>query len=92
MLENDNLTFIRETDESGEISSNEDLMEISLKDIDDKLKDNPNLSEDQKISLKNLIWKYKNVFEKKPGQVKDFEYNLKITNENPSSLNPILFQ
>lgn len=41
------------------------------------------LSNSQKEQVKNLLLKYKKLFSDKPGCVKDFEYRIKLTTENP---------
>ena len=68
-------------------SQNEDLS-ISHEEIEKKLEDNANLTKDEKTDLINLLWKHKKAFEKKPGLVSDFEYDLEVENNQPFFVKP----
>ena len=61
---------------------------ITREEIDDKLKDNENLSDSEKIKLGDLLFDYKSVFERKPGLVQDFEYDLIVENDKPFHVKP----
>lgn len=46
------------------------------------------LQQNQKEQLCNLIFKYKQVFNKNPGLIKNFEYELRLKDETPFFIKP----
>ena len=62
--------------------------EITYLEIIDKLKINEEINESQRRQMADLIYEYRKVFSFKPGLVKNFEYKLKITNDEPYHVKP----
>ena len=61
---------------------------ISREEIDKKLEDNKNLSNIEKNKLADLIWNHRKAFEKKPGLITNFEYDLVGENDEPFFVKP----
>ena len=57
--------------------------DVSKEMIRSKVSTNNVLDDGQKRQLTDLIFKYRNVFDKKPGLIKDYEYVLKLKDDSP---------
>lgn len=78
-----------ENDESNIVFEEEpDLNEITMEKINAKLMFNKNLNIEQKQLLANLIFENRTVFNKKPGLIKDFEYELHLKDYTPFFIRP----
>lgn len=56
---------------------------VTQKEIEEKINACENLKEEQRKKLKNLINKYKIVFEKRPGLITTYEHELLLTDTRP---------
>ena len=63
-------------------------VEITFDQIKGKLKKNDHVDERQKGIMADLIYKYRHVFNFKPGLIKDYTYKLKIRNDEPYHVKP----
>lgn len=66
----------------------EDPYELQMNEIDEKFKDCPKTNLETINKLKNLIWKYRKIFNKKPGKLVNFEYNLDVWDDSPFFVKP----
>ena len=57
--------------------------EVSITEIEDKIKSCKNLKNSQRDKLKCLIVQYKEVFQKRPGLLCNYEYTFKIKDDAP---------
>ena len=65
-----------------------DLSELTLEEINEKL-ETCNAQKPSTIeALRNLLWTYRKVFSKKPGRIKQFEYELKVKDDKPFFVKP----
>jgi hypothetical protein len=73
------------------ISGNETLVNEQLSSIEETYLDvniNPDLSDDKKIQLKRLIYKYRNVFSSIPGTTHLAEHQINLTDSEPIRSKP----
>ena len=61
---------------------------VSEQKITEKISSNQIMDEQQKKSMIDFICKYKNVFDKNPGLIKNFEYELSLKDEKPFFIKP----
>ena len=57
--------------------------EITDEEIEGKLMEVDDITDAQKLRLRDLIYKYKDIFRKAPGRFQSFEYKLEFQDENP---------
>ena len=55
----------------------------SAEEIERKINAVEGITEKQREKLQNLFYKYIEIFRKKPGRFKSFQYRLKVSNDNP---------
>ena len=65
--------------------------DISTDEIEDKINSCLNLDKSQRAKIKHLIMRYKEVFQKRPGLLSDYEYNFNLKDNLPyySKPNPV---
>lgn len=59
-----------------------DTISILAYVLTERVKDISNISSNDKQNLEELIWEFRDVFSKKPGRIKNFEYDLILIDEN----------
>ena len=52
--------------------------DISIDEIEDKINSCLNLDKSQRAKINHLIMRYKEVFQKRPGLLSDYEYSFKL--------------
>ena len=75
-------------------NSREDVYEydqaydISAEEIHEKVNSCPNLNHSQREKIKHLIMRYREVFQKRPGLLSDYEYNFNLNDNLPYNAKP----
>ena len=86
---NEKINFeINLENENIEINKENEQYEITENEIDEKLKECKNLDSSEKEKLKKILLDNKKVFNKKPGFINDFEYELELNDTKPFFVRP----
>lgn len=56
----------------------EDPYSITRSELIENIYSIPGLDSSDKVQLEELVWSYRDVFSKKPGRIKTFEYDLRL--------------
>ena len=72
----------------GSMKQHKDAYQLTIEEVDEKLQQCTTNKPSTIEAFRSLLWNYREVFHKKPGRIKEFEYELRVQDTAPFFIKP----